>query len=57
MNTCEWHNDNIQLSTRVMSNPEFCYNGGVCVLPNRCDCPESWKGRRCEIGGTIVACE
>ena len=30
-----------------------CANGGHCVIPGYCACPNNWTGPRCE-EGTIV---
>ncbi|XP_068164048.1 sushi, von Willebrand factor type A, EGF and pentraxin domain-containing protein 1 isoform X1 [Antennarius striatus] len=33
-----------------------CQNGGVCLRPNTCSCPEGWMGRLCEEPICILPC-
>ncbi|XP_064199795.1 sushi, von Willebrand factor type A, EGF and pentraxin domain-containing protein 1 isoform X2 [Anguilla rostrata] len=33
-----------------------CQNGGVCLKPNTCSCPEGWMGRLCEDPICILPC-
>ena len=33
----------------VECNPE-CKNGGICIRPNYCHCPDGWKGSYCQHG-------
>lgn len=30
--------------------PQGCRNGGLCVAPGICSCPEGWLGGACHIG-------
>ena len=52
-------NENITVDSKHFScepKCDFCYNGGVCVAPDVCQCLPEFVGNKCETFKTVGGC-
>lgn len=40
-------------TTAICYPPDGCLNGGYCVVPGQCSCPNGWGGAKCHEGMSI----
>lgn len=56
LRSTSWHAENV--STLSLSHaaicPQGCRNGGMCVAPGICSCPDGWLGGACHTGESTL---
>lgn len=52
LSSASWHAENVSVwfVPCVAICPQGCRNGGICVAPGICSCPEGWLGGACHTG-------